>query len=149
MLCDIIALALVHRCKHSSAPISLIISSFKGLACFFANTHGFVYQCFETAIFMFLKLEFMSVIVNDRHSCLYSWGGGGGHHNSSSAMSAMPVRPPLCATPTSEKSLSQSVPWHASLHILMYVWLTAGCVVYRWLSTHIVVSFCASVDLKT
>ena len=49
--------------------------------------------------------------------------------------------------------LSQSemwtVHWHASLHILMYVWLTAGCVVYRWLSTHIVVSFCASVDLKT
>ena len=55
---------------------------------------------------MFLKLEFMSVIVNDRHSCLYGWGGGGGHHNSS--LSAMPIRPPLCATPTSEKSLSQS-----------------------------------------
>ena len=25
---------------------------------------------------MFLKLEFMSVIVNDHHSCLYSLGGG-------------------------------------------------------------------------
>ena len=41
-------------------------------------------------------------------------------------------------------NLSQSemwaVPCHASLHILMYVWLTADCAVYRWLSTHNVVS---------
>ena len=27
---------------------------------------------------MFLKLEFMSAIVNDRHSYLYSWTGRGG-----------------------------------------------------------------------
>ena len=37
---------------------------------------------------MYLKLEFMSAIVNDRRSCLYSWVGGegggvGGYHNSS------------------------------------------------------------------
>ena len=65
-----------------------------------ANTvpHLFRLLCFDTGIFMFLKLEFISAIVNDRHSCLYSWRGC--HHNSS--LSAMPVRPPLCATPTSE-----------------------------------------------